>query len=308
MGTQATAETAALPSVAPSASTKQTLSRKRVRRALALLALPTLFMAFFGGVPLVSVVIISFYKPWAYGMKPDFVLDNYIEFFSTATYLQTLGFSFLIALILIPLMVLMCYPVAYYVTFFIKSERLKLFLLLLCIVPFWTSALIRMVAWLPLLGRKGLVNQALMGIGVIDEPADILLYSKPSMVFSMAIIWSVFMIGPIYFSMAKIDRQVIEAARDLGATGWQAFWRIIFPLTKPGLATGVLFVFVVMMGEFAIQKFIGGGKSQMLANILIQQQGLLQWPIASTMAVVIVLATIPVVFLIFRTVNLRKEL
>jgi putative spermidine/putrescine transport system permease protein len=116
------------------------------------------------------------------------------------------------------------------------------------------------------------------------------------------------MIGPIYFSMAKIDRQVIEAARDLGATGWQAFWRIIFPLTKPGLATGVLFVFVVMMGEFAIQKFIGGGKSQMLANILIQQQGLLQWPIASTMAVVIVLATIPVVFLIFRTVNLRKEL
>lgn len=309
MGAQATVEMGAAPGAAlPARAEKQTLTRKRVRRALLLLALPTLFMAFFCGLPLVSVVIFSFYKPWAYGMKPDFVLTNYIEFFSTATYLQTLGFTFLVAAILIPLMVLLCYPVSYFVAFFVRSERLKLYILLLCIVPFWTSALIRMVAWLPLLGRKGMVNQILMWIGIIDEPADILLYSEPSMIFSMAIIWSVFMIGPIYFSMAKIDRHVIEAARDLGATAWQTFWRIVFPLTKPGLATGILFVFVVMMGEFAIQKFIGGGKSQMLANVLMQQQGLLQWPIASAIGVVIVLVTIPVVFLIFRMVNLRKEL
>ncbi len=287
---------------------RRTLARKLRRRALMLVALPTLFMAFFCGVPLVSIIIFSFYKPWAYGMKPDFVLDNYIEFFTTATYLQTVGFTFLVAAILIPLMILLCYPVAYYIAFFVRSERLKLYILLLCIVPFWTSALIRMVAWLPLLGRKGVVNQALMGVGIIDEPATVLLYSEPSMIFSMAIVWSVFMIGPIYFSMAKVDRQAIEAARDLGATAWQTFWRIIFPLTKPGLAAGILFVFVIMMGEFAIQKFIGGGKSQMLANLLIQQQGLLQWPIASTMAVVIVIVTIPVVVLIFRVVNLRREL
>ncbi len=143
---------------------------------------------------------------------------------------------------------------------------------------------------------------------MIDEPADVLLYSEPSMIFSMAVIWSVFMLGPIYFSMAKIDRQVIEAARDLGATGWQAFWRIIFPLSKPGLATGTLFVFVIMMGEFAIQKFVGGGKTLMLANVLFQQQSLLQWPLASAFAVVIVVVTIPVVVLIFRMVDLRREL
>ena len=273
-----------------------------------LVAAPTILMALFCGIPLVSVVVFSFYKPWAYGMKPGFVFDNYIEFFGTATYMQTLGFTFLIALIVLPLMVLLCYPVAYYVAFFVKSERLKLYILLLCIVPFWTSALIRMVAWLPLLGRKGLINQILMGIGIIDEPAEILLYSEPSMVFSMAIIWSVFMIGPIYFSMAKIDRQVIEAARDLGASAWTTFWRIIVPLSKPGLATGVLFVFVVMMGEFAIQKFIGGGKTTMLANVLIQQQGLLQWPAASAVAVVMVLVSIPVIVLIFQFVKLREEL
>jgi putative spermidine/putrescine transport system permease protein len=287
---------------------QMTLTRRRARQALMLVAAPTILMVLFCGIPLVSVVVFSFYKPWAYGMKPGFVFDNYIEFFGTATYLQTLGFTFLIAIIVLPLMVLLCYPVAYYVAFFVKSERLKLYILLLCIVPFWTSALIRMVAWLPLLGRKGLVNQILMGIGIIDEPAEILLYSEPSMIFSMAIIWSVFMIGPIYFSMAKIDRQVIEAARDLGASAWTTFWRIIVPLTKPGLATGVLFVFVVMMGEFAIQKFIGGGKTTMLANVLIQQQSLLQWPAASAVAVVMVLVSIPVIVLIFQFVKLREEL
>ncbi|MCY4405957.1 MAG: ABC transporter permease, partial [Rhodospirillaceae bacterium] len=133
-----------------------TLTKKRARQALLLVAAPTFLMALFCGIPLISVVVFSFYKPWAYGMKPGFVLDNYIEFFTTATYLQTLGFTFLIAIIVLPLMVLLCYPVAYYVCFFVKSERLKLYILLLCIVPFWTSALIRMVAWLPLLGRKGL--------------------------------------------------------------------------------------------------------------------------------------------------------
>jgi len=101
---------------------------------------------------------------------------------------------------------------------------------------------------------------------------------------------------------------VIEAARDLGASAWTTFWKIIVPLTKPGLATGILFVFVVMMGEFAIQKFIGGGKTTMLANVLIQQQGLLQWPAASAVAVVMVLVSIPVIVLIFQFVNLRREL
>ena len=166
---------------------RMTLTRKRVRRALILITAPTILIALFCGIPLVSVVIYSFYKPWAYGMKPDFVLDNYVEFFTTATYLQTLGFTFLIAIIVLPLMVLLCYPIAYYIVFFVRSERLKLYILLLCIVPFWTSALIRMVAWLPLLGRKGLFNQILMALGIIDEPADILLYSQPSMIFSMSL-------------------------------------------------------------------------------------------------------------------------
>lgn len=286
----------------------QTLTKKRQHRALVLIAPSALFMAVFCGIPLVTIIVFSFWKALPYGMQAAFVFDNYVKFFTTPTYIGTIGETFIVAAILIPLEILICYPVAYFICFHLRNERLKLYLLLLCIVPFWTSVLIRMVAWLPLLGRKGLINLTLMSLGVVDEPVEILLYSKPSMILSMAIIWSVFMLGPLYFSMSKIDREVIEAARDLGASGWEAFRRIILPLTKPGLGAGVLFIFVMLVGEFSFQRFIGGGKSMMLANVLVQQQDLLQWPMASVAAVVMVAVTVPMIIILFRIVNLRKEL
>jgi putative spermidine/putrescine transport system permease protein len=284
------------------------LETGQTRRAMLLVALPTLVMLFGTMVGIGAIVVFSFWKSLPYGMKPDFTWENYADFFTTTTYVETILFTLEVAAILIPVMILIAYPVAYFIAFQVKTERTKLFLLLLCIVPFWTSALIRMIAWLPLLGRNGLINTALMSLGIIDEPAEILLYSRPAMIFSMAMIWSVFMIGPIYFSMSKIQPMVIEAARDLGASRWRAFVRIILPLSKPGLFTGILFVFVVMMGEFAIQRFIGGGKSAMLANVLLQNQGALQWPLASVVAVVIVLVTLPVALLILRAANLRNQL
>ena len=293
---------------AGSLRTGGSLEAGQTRRAILLAIPPTLVMLFGTLVGLGAITVFSFWKSLPYGMKPGFTFENYADFFTTATYVDTILFTLEVAAILIPLMILIAYPVAYFIAFQVRNERTKLFILLLCIVPFWTSALIRMIAWLPLLGRNGLINSALMSLGIIEEPAEILLYSRPAMIFSMAMIWSVFMIGPIYFSMAKIQPMVIEAARDLGASRWRAFVRIILPLTKPGLFTGILFVFVVMMGEFAIQRFIGGGKSSMLANVLLQNQGALQWPLASVVAVVIVLVTLPVALLILRAANLRNQL
>jgi putative spermidine/putrescine transport system permease protein len=284
------------------------LEARRTRRALALVALPTAIMLAGSLIGLGSIVVFSFWKPLPYGMRAGFTLQNYVSFFSAATYIRTLLFTLEVAAILIVTTVLIAYPACYFIAFLVRSERLKLLLLLLCIVPFWTSALIRMIAWLPLLGRNGLINVSLMALGLIDKPAEVLLYSNPAMIFSMAIIWSVFMIGPIYFSMSRIDPMVIEAARDLGASRWTAFTRIVVPLTRPGLATGILFVFVVMMGEFAIQRFIGGGKASMLANVLLENQGALQWPAACVVAVVIVAVTLPIAMLILRFADLRKQI
>jgi putative spermidine/putrescine transport system permease protein len=297
-------------SVGKAASTTQihTLERVRKRRAMLLVALPTAVMLVGCLISLISVLIFGFWKSLPYGMRPDFTLENYVGFFMAKSYVETLIFTLEVGAILIPLMIIIAYPVCYFIAFMVRDERIKLLLLLLCIVPFWTSALIRMIAWLPLLGLNGLINSTLVGLGIIDRPAAILLYSKPAMIFSMAAIWSVFVVGPIYFSMSKIAPEVREAARNLGATRWQAFTRIVVPLTRPGLATGILFVFVIMMGEFAIQRFIGGGKSAMLANVLIENQHALQWPLASVVAVVIVAITLPIAMLILRFADLRGQL
>jgi putative spermidine/putrescine transport system permease protein len=284
------------------------LERVRVRRAVRLVSLPTIVMLVGCLIALAAIVVVSFWKPLPYGMRPDFTFENYASFFSAKSYIATLFFTLEVGVILIPLMILIAYPICYFIAFMVRDERIKLFLLLLCIVPFWTSALIRMVAWLPLLGLNGLINTTLIWLRIIDKPAQILLYSKPAMIFSMAVIWSVFMVGPIYFSMAKIGPEVREAARNLGATRWQAFTRVIVPLTRPGLATGVLFVFVIMMGEFAMQRFIGGGKAAMLANVLIENQNALQWPLASVVAVVIVVITLPIAMLILKFADLRGQL
>ena len=284
------------------------LEARRHRRALLLVALPTLVMLAGAGLGLGSIVTFSFWESLPYGMRAGFTLQNFQDFFGTETYVSTLWLTLLIAAVLIPAMAIASYPIAYFIAFQIRDERTKLLILLLCIVPFWTSALIRMIAWLPLLGRNGLINMVLVELGILDQPAEILLYSVPAMLFSMGVIWSVFMIGPIYFMMAKIEPMVIEAARDLGASRWQAFLRIIFPLTLPGLAIGSLFVLVVLMGEFAIQRFIGGGKVSMLANVLLQNQGALQWPLASVVAVVIVAVTMPIAILILRIADIRRQL
>ena len=284
------------------------LTKLRERRALMLAAVPTLVMGFGCGVGLVSIVVFSFWKPLAYGMKPDFQLGNYREFFGSRSYIDTLLHTMEVGAILIPAMVLIAYPLSYFIAFCVRSERNKLLLLLLCIVPFWTSSLIRMIAWLPLLGRNGLINAVLIGSGLSNQPVDALLYSMPAMIFSMAIIWAPFMIGPVYFSMSKIPPIVIEAARDLGASRWQAFLRIVLPMSRPGLATGTLFVFVVMMGEFAIPRFIGGGKFAMLANVLLENQGALQWPLASVVAVVITAVTLPISVLILSLSDLGQQI
>jgi len=284
------------------------LERLRKRRAILLVALPTIVIFVGCLIALISIVVFSFWKALPFGMRPDFTLENYVAFFSAKSYVETLIFTLEVGVILIPIMIVIAYPVCYFIAFLMRDERLKLFLLLLCIVPFWTSALIRMIAWLPLLGRNGLINSTLIWLGVIDKPAEILLYSKPAMIFSMAVIWSVFMIGPIYFSMAKITPELREAARNLGATRWTTFVRIIIPLTRPGLATGILFVFVIMMGEFAMQRFIGGGKASMLANVLVENQAALQWPLASVVGVIIVLVTFPVAMLILNFADLRSQI
>jgi putative spermidine/putrescine transport system permease protein len=175
-------------------------------------------------------------------------------------------------------------------------------------VPFWTSYLIRAVAWLPMLGRQGLINQALMGIGILDEPANFLLYSEFGYVTALVQLYVALGIGPIFFSLAKIPKEIIEAAIDMGATPFQVFREIIAPMSLPGVAIGMIFVFVMMMGEFATAVVVYGGKTSTSGTVILSYYGTANYPFAAVNALMLMVAMVVGIIIILRLVDIRKEL
>jgi putative spermidine/putrescine transport system permease protein len=175
-------------------------------------------------------------------------------------------------------------------------------------VPFWNSYLIRAVAWLPMLGRRGLLNSLLVSLGIIDKPARFLLYSEFGYTTALAQLYVVLCVGPIFFSLAKIDNDILEAARDMGATAFQIFREIILPLSLPGVAIGMIFIFVMLMGEFATAVVVYGGKASTVGTVILNYYAIANYPFAAVNAIMLMLAMMIGVVIILRLVNIRKEL
>ena len=260
------------------------------------------------GLVIIYTLLVSFWSMKGFIMVPNWTLGNYVRIFSNWYFISTILFTIREAFMILALVLIISYPVAYFLARVIKSERLKLILLVLCIIPFWTSYITRMATWMPMLGREGLLNNILLAIGVIDQPASILLFSEPAMIFVMVFLYSVFCVGPIYFSMARIDEEVIESAHDLGAGGLQTFFHVIIPLSLPGVATGAFFVIVMVMGEYATPAIIGGNKFPMLGNNIMAQSLIMQWTPASAYSIILMGLTLVFVVLLFRFINIRKLL
>jgi putative spermidine/putrescine transport system permease protein len=175
-------------------------------------------------------------------------------------------------------------------------------------VPFWTSALIRAVGWWPVLGRRGLINQVLVTAGVIDKPFSNLLFSELAVILVMVQLYVVLMIAPIFFMLAKIPKEIVEVARDMGASNFSIFRRIILPLSFPGIAIGCVFVFVMVMGEFATPAVIGGGQTNTIGNIIKSMVDIIHWPFAAANAVILMIVMMLGVWGILKLVDPRKEL
>jgi putative spermidine/putrescine transport system permease protein len=203
---------------------------------------------------------------------------------------------------------LLAYPLAYFLSMQVEDFKWQLALFLLAMVPFWTSYLIRAVAWLPMLGRHGLINEFLINIGAIDEPVSFFLYSEFSYTMALVQLYVVLAVGPIFFSLAKIDRTLIEAARDMGATPFQIFREIILPLSLPGIAIGMIFVFVMVMGEFATAVVVYGGKTSTTGTVILNYYVIANYPFAAVNAIMLMLAMMIGVGVILRVVDIRKEL
>ena len=273
-----------------------------------LLAAPyTLVLLVFLVVPIALIVMVSFWEYSSFVMKPAFVLDNYREVFS-AVYLTTYLNTFKFAAIVWVCTVLVGFPVAYFLAFEVQSTRIRTALFLLCTVPFLTSNIIRSIAWIPFLGRNGLLNSALMAVGLTHQPVEIFLFSEFSVVLSMVHLYTLFMVAPIFNTMTRIDHLLIEAARDGGASEWGVLREVIIPLSGPGIAIGTIFVVSLVLGDFTTVRLMSGGQSSSVGLAINNMISSLQYPLAAANAVILLLVTLLIVGGLMRVVDIRKEL
>ena len=294
--------------------------RKKIRifqPKLSWLAIPfaLIFFAYFV-VPLILTLIVSFWDYTEYSIIPDFIFGNYVYIFQGCfsfedglcltfkTYISTFFFCFFTWLITL----LLGFSVAYFLAFYVKSLPLQITLFLICTIPFWTSNVIRMVSWIPLLGRNGLVNETLISLGLIQEPIEWLLYSSFSVVLALVHLYTLFMIVPIFNSMLRIDKEVIEAAYDSGANQFQIITNVIIPLCKPGIIIGSIFVITVVMGDFLTIGIMGGQQLASIGKIINTEMNYLQLPGAAANSVILLLITIFIIIVMTKFIDIRKEL
>lgn len=283
--------------------------QERQSKVTRLLLIPGIvWMSLFLVVPIAMIVYVSFWTQTTFNISSDPTLASWKQFFSSATYTGSLWTTIRIWLIVLATTFIVGYPTALFVGLFVKSKTLSTVLLVVCVIPFWTSFLIRVLAWRPMLGKEGAINIVLLKLGIIREPIEVLLFTELSVIIGMTQIYCVFMVGPIAFMLSRIDRNIIEAARDLGAGFGRIFWKIIFPLSLPGVVVGAIFVSVMVLGEFATSGALSGRKVNLLGNIIITQVGSLKWAMASVVGVVLTIVMGIVIAGFLRIVDLKREL
>jgi putative spermidine/putrescine transport system permease protein len=267
------------------------------------------FLVPFFVLPIIVVIAASFLEGDGFGaLLPHFTTTNYAEVLGAQLtlnlYLSTLKFTFLTWLITL----LIGFWVAYFLVFHVKNQLLAVGLFLVCTVPFWTSNIIRMISWIPLLGKEGLVNMMLLRTGIIGQPLEVLLFSDFAVVVAYVHQLTIFMIVPIFNAMARIDKRVVEAALDAGASRLDIMRYIVVPLSKSGIALGSIFVISIVMGDFFVVKVMSGGGSASVVSALFEDIGVLQYAPAAANAVVLMIVVMVMIALILRSVDIRREI
>jgi putative spermidine/putrescine transport system permease protein len=263
--------------------------------------------------PLVFIVLVSF---WTYeqgvrsGFTTDWTLQNYVDLFNDSTYWNNMWSSFITSVIAVVACLVFGFPVAYFLALKVQKLQYQIALFIIALAPFWTSFLTRSIAWTyPLMGREGALNQVLTKLGIVDEPVQALGFSELSVRLAMVQLYILFMVTPLFFVLAQVDRSALEAARDLGANSWKTFREVIIPQSMPGVVIGSIFIFVLTMGEYGTVLVVGQNYVQSVGTIVNSYiTNAVQYPQGAAAAVLLVLALIAGVFAITRFSNLREEL
>ena len=263
--------------------------RSQATSTCALLAPPLVFLVFALTAPLALLLVYSFWRQSGFELEQVFTLEQYEAVVSRPLYRDLLLRSIAISALVTVVTVALAYPMAYFVAF--KVTRHKFVWLLMLSIPFWTSYLLRVFAWKVILGFNGVINSTLLSLGFISAPLEFLLYNPTAVVITLAHAYAAFAILPIYVSLEKIDRSLLEAAADLGDGAVRRFLRVTLPLSLPGIMGAAVLIFVPTTGDYVTPTLVGGADGVMIANLIQVQFGRVNnWPLGAALAIASIVA------------------
>ena len=272
------------------------LSTRNKITSYLLISGPLLWTLVFLFVPYLIMFSYSFYLTQFPLFIPAFQLGNYVQIFTEPQYYQVLLRTTKIAILVASSAVMLAYPLAYFLVFKIKSDRVRMVLYMAVIVPLWVSYLLRSYTWKTILGREGVLNSFLVWIGILDKPTDIFLYNHFSMVVTLTYIFIPFMVMPIYTSLEKIPRNLIEASKDLGLGPIRTFLNVTLPLSMPGVIAGATFTYCLTFGDFIAPFLVGGPNGMMVANVITSQFGAsMNWPLGAALSVIMLFVVLTII-------------
>ncbi len=258
--------------------------------------------------PTLLFFVVSFFDYDRVGIYPAFILDNYKDLLTTPATLRIYTSSLEFAVTVWAITLFLGFNLAHFLVFHIRTGATRMALFMLCAIPFWTSGIIRTIAWIPFLGRNGVFNTALMTLHITSRPLDFLLFSPFAVVVTYVHLYTLLMMGPIANSLSKIDRALLEAAVDAGASRWQVMRHVVIPLSRTGVTLGSILVFTQVMGDYFVVKRMSGGQSASIVSALSTEIQAMQYPPASASAVVLVVFVAVLVAAMMRVVDVRREL
>ncbi|SFM35154.1 spermidine/putrescine transport system permease protein [Shimia aestuarii] len=272
--------------------------RSEAAKGYTLSAPATAYVGFLVAAPLIILIAYSFWSQTYVTLDKSLTLKNYREALADPLVHHLMLRSIWIAGAVTLTTVALAYPIAYFIA---MKARKKTIWLLLITIPFWSSYLLRVFAWKLILGFNGVMNSALLGMGLIDEPLSFLLYNEFAVVLTLAHAWAPFAILPIYVSLQKIDPSLLEAATDLGNTPVQRFLRVTLPLTVQGIIAACLIIFIPTVGDYVTPALVGGSDGKMIANLIQVQFGAANnWPLGATLSLLAMMSVgfVAIVFVI----------
>jgi putative spermidine/putrescine transport system permease protein len=268
-----------------------------------------LWLGFYLLAPLVIIILVSFWTRTDSGFEKKWTTLNYSELLHDSTYWNNMLTTFETSLIAVAACLVFGFPVAYFLALKVQTLRIQIALFIIALAPFWTSFLTRAIAWtFPLMGREGALNQVLLKLQIVSQPVDAFGFSTLSVRLAMIQLYILFMVTPLFFSLAQVDRSALEAARDLGGNWWQTFREVILPQTMPGIVIGSIFIFVLTMGDYGTVQTVGGGNITSVGTIIYSKVQAIQYPQGAASAILLVIALMIGVWVITRFSNLREEL